>query len=306
MAMLGLACQLAEPTPARACSPLRPTPPTWVMPPTGSTDVPTNSRIVLEYSFSSAITPGTEVRVLGGAAIAVAISDRLLGNAAYRTVRILTPTVALAPRTTYEVAVPAACDVGGATDAGCPSSLVVMSTFTTGDGPDTTPPQFAGVQSITTRAVEQPCDSCSNGYRAIFHSPQWTPATDVGSPAGALLYNIYAGDGTLLKQLATSASGVQTCERLMCLSIGPPIADFEAPASGYIVRAVDLAGNEEQNSRVVKVTTTCAAPGTPGTGCAVGQHAESSGAAGWVLLGLLGLALAVRPRARARRARAAD
>ena len=34
------------------------------MPPTGSTDVPTNSRIVLEYSFSSAITPGTEVRVL--------------------------------------------------------------------------------------------------------------------------------------------------------------------------------------------------------------------------------------------------
>jgi len=270
-----------ETVPASACEPAPPGPARLrdVLPADGATGVPTNTQVRLDYDGSE--TTGlqdVEVRPVGGAALTTTIA--LLRNAGYplRQLVVVHLQAPLAPQTQYEV-------VAGN----------VVSTFRTGDGADTTPPTFAGIASVTTSVTDCSDSSCCGPNRIAYVRMSWDGASDDFSTA-MVRYNVYAGNALVVPMTSVGAVGFQVCSGQ--LSGTGPLANFEGGSGKYLVRAVDLAGNEDTNNVTQDVTVSCDGAG----GCAcVTTGGFPAGLAVPLLLVLCGLA---STKTRLRRARA--
>jgi hypothetical protein len=307
VAAVGIAV-VAAPRPADACSPL-----TFsrmsTLPADGATGVPTNTQVAIEYAGSNAEAALTQlvVRPMGGQGIAAPASV-VAESGAGRVLVLAKPASALTPNTKYEVLdkfpnLPCA-------SSPCAGAAHVVATFTTGDGPDTKAPTFAGLTSVPRKA--QSCDNtaCCGPYTAVELDLMWDPAT---GETGEVRYNVYS-DNKLVLARVTSAKAFIQCSGTGAQATTPGAILFGTGSIGQVyVRAVDLAGNEDDNFIEFLPRLLClefpgdagvdvpdapgsSAPGTgTGGGCAV---AGSGGGAGPALL-LLAL-LAVRRRRCAR------
>jgi hypothetical protein len=302
----------ARPTPAGACSPPPPYSAFGVVPRNGATSVPTNVKVRINHLLDEPVWREFIIRPVGGEAVAVTRSELANAFHAWRHVTVLTPDAPLAPATTYEIAGKLRPGCVGAGDC-IAETYQVHATFTTGAGPDTTPPTFAGIRSIVTPEREVCTTSgCCGPYTGLGFDIDWDEATD---DTGIAAYHIYEGDRRVS---VLGGGGFALCSGH--LQGGGPGADFVYAESGrYVVRAVDLAGNEDTNDVGIDLVLDCAAgtPAAPNTpldpntpravagdddldgegGCAVGGRP----AGGWLALFLLLVSL----RARAGAARAA-
>jgi hypothetical protein len=132
------------------------------------------------------------------------------------------------------------------------SSYSVSATFTTGSGPDTVAPTYAGLTN--PRGFVQSCDNdaCCGPYRAVLYGfDPGTPHDDIGL-AGWNIYRVGTGKIADLGGF----SGFELCSGLP--SGGGPPGEFMAPVGMFYAHAVDLAGNEDANMQLVTIPVTCA------------------------------------------------
>jgi hypothetical protein len=230
---------------ARACSLPSGTDRVAVVPLDGAVDVPTNAEIRVYYNFGEyAATGDLErpvdpiVRVVGGASIGVTSMWRL--NPGWIEVIVLTPTDPLMPGTAYEI-------LDTVHGSMLTSEHRVVATFTTGDGPDVTPPVFAGALPAGPSDLDV-CDdtACCGPYVISRSALRWDAATDDHSwlayevePFSRLIY----GNGAEWVCSGSHMFGGRA------LGAGP-----------HRVRAIDLAGNTDDNDVWVTLTFSCEPP----------------------------------------------
>lgn len=232
----------------RACSPPPPTQLSAVLPADGTTGVPTNAQVRLDYyGFETTGLQDVEVRPVGGAALATTIA--LLDNAGYplRHLVVVRLQAPLAPQTQYEVR----------------AGSTIVSTFRTGDGADTMPPTFAGISSVTTSVSDCADSACCGPNRIAYVHMDWGGASDDFSTA-TVRYNVYAGSALVVPMTLGRAVGYQVCSGE--LSGAGPLGNFEGGSGRYRVRAVDLAGNEDTNNVTQEVMVSCAPQPDGGSG----------------------------------------
>jgi hypothetical protein len=189
------------------------------------------------------------VRPVGGSAVvATAAEQRNISNPYLRTY-VVSPTAPLAPATSYEIAskVKPSCDID------CVSaSYELLGTFTTGSGPDTTPPTFAGANAVKVfDAVICDNTACCGPYTGIPVQVDIGSATD---ESGVAAYYIYV-DGQRVSVYGTR--GLAICSG--SISGGGAVDWVNAQSGRYVVHAVDLAGNEDTNDFGAQVALDCAA-----------------------------------------------
>ena len=138
---------MAAPDTARACSCIgAPTEPA-----NGATNVPLNTRLWTHDPSPGLPLQYLELRVKGGADVPLATAGALQFASGAR-MAVLTPAHLLAPRTTYELA-----SFTGA----------VISTFTTGDTPDSVPPAAPAGRPVRACARLTPNSSCGNSHQSV-------------------------------------------------------------------------------------------------------------------------------------------
>lgn len=243
-----------------------------VDPPDGATGVPTNAEVLVRYKGTFDLDPQVRIRQPGMPVLDAdvkQISGFTLGDDELFIVR---PTAALAANTTYEVldrvTVPCTdCTLGG---------FEVVATFTTGTGTDTSPPDFAGLASLDSNQGQN-SGTCGD-YTYLTFALSWKSASD-DEPTAWLRYNVYNTRGLI----AARVSSDQITGETICsgrADFDPLEADFEAGTGLYWVRAVDLAGNEDQNTHEL-ATGSCGTPALPdaGAGGTVSADAGPVGAA---------------------------
>jgi hypothetical protein len=181
----------------------------------------------------------------------------------------------------------------------------VVATFATGATKDVTPPTFGGLKAATVGNQIVSERSCWP-YSAVPAQLSWDAATDDRSPE-LVYYNVYRGSvGTTAvdQPVARYWWHVGLRGELLCSgspepNIGP--RDIEVIESGtYAVRAVDSAGNEDQNTAVVEIPERCgsghADSETDAFGCTISHAGSSRDISGFALLGGLLVGFARRPR----------
>lgn len=284
-------CCVLWPPPAHACSPPQAIGSRDILPGDGATNVPTNVRVALEYHGSSSSPELAEVQIqpVGGQPVAVT-ADRGLTNHRFRFLVFVRPTAPLAANTTFQILtrVPS---VPCGSEPCTTTTFSVAATFTTGSGPDTVPPTYAGLAGVT--ASKQICDSdaCCGPDRVISYGfDRGTPTDDVAY-AGVKLYRVGSG---LVSEL-TSLSGFELCSGQP--SGGGPSGDFTAPVGTFYAHAVDLAGNEDSNMQLVTVPLTCGDAGNDDGGSGAGCSSSVAPYSGPPLM-VLALVLLRRRRRR--------
>jgi len=233
---------------ASACEPPPPTQLRDVLPADGTTGVPTNAQVRLDYyGFETTGLQAVEVRPVGGAALTTTIA--LLGNAGYplRQLVVVRLQAPLAPQTQYEVR----------------AGSTVVSTFRTGDGADTMPPTFAGIASVTTSVTDCADSACCGPNRIAYVHMDWGGVSDDFGTA-TVRYNVYAGSALVVPMTLDGAVGYQVCSGE--LTGTGPSGNFQGGSGGYRVRAVDLAGNEDTNNVTQDVMVSCTPQSDGGNG----------------------------------------
>ncbi|MBI2894689.1 MAG: hypothetical protein HYY06_14135 [Deltaproteobacteria bacterium] len=232
-----------------------------VVPMDGSAGVPTNAeaRILYVgidlYALDDETAGALMLRPVGGDAITATVEVSSLAGGIVVTAR---PEAPLAPLTQYEV-------LDWVDDSQCSDELgcrmeepVVVSRFTTGDSPDDQPPEFAGLTGFGTEAAACDESACCGPYRVITARPSYDPASDDG-PEGSIRYRLYSSDGPALSPVAVGHSsnlwGFIDCD-------GGALGDDEIgrldlQVGDYVVRAVDLAGNEDANEIIARLDASC-------------------------------------------------
>ena len=266
---------------ADACSPPQRVSLIGVSPSRDATGIPTNARIVAAFRGVPGVVPGDGdammdviVRPVGGSAIATTRSH--LANRYYPYLgRVLVqPDAPLAPATQYEVL--SRIEKEPCTATGCLlATHAVVATFTTGAGPDLTPPTFAGLKSVTTNYKSCGGSSCCGPYEAGLVSFDWDVATDQGSGVW-VSYNLYQlGVPDPVMPLSYERIGQFFCGG----SSGDAGGYFSVLPGTYRVRAVDLSGNEDTNDVTFDVTT-CELPAVPDAGAQTNDAGAVVDAAG--------------------------
>ncbi|HEY8924140.1 MAG TPA: hypothetical protein VIU64_07140, partial [Polyangia bacterium] len=226
--------------------------------------MPLNTAFVLTYNGSFTLsTSGIQLRPQGGAPVALEPVSLVGGSSL-----VVRPQAPLSPQTVYEVldsyTVPCqATECNG-------GSPHVVATFTTGDASDLTPPTFGGLASITITPAMVPPLGCISATDYYTFTLRWAPAAD---PGGAdVRYHVYAGSERLASFLsATSIQGSMAC--LVSAATWLPSSSWAKPLT---VRAVDLAGNEDQNQIAMSVDRpSCPRPNDTGVGGAGGSQADA-------------------------------
>jgi MYXO-CTERM domain-containing protein len=267
--LLVAASQLGTAERARACTPPPPFGPIGVIPGDGATGVPTNVKVRLRYNGMPYAPEATDVivRPVGGQAVAATVTSRTGGN--FRKSLLIVPEAPLAPNTPYEVAgrIKPSCQ----TDCISPTHVVYV-TFTTGAGPDTTPPTFAGVIDLAV----QPLYSCKDGqapccgeYTGHSFALAYGTATDDTGIAG---YDVYK-DSEFVE--SDEKAGFALCGGIYS---GGPIFGFFGTRGAYTVHAVDWAGNVDTNSAYRALDYSCA--GGPDAGVSTPDGAGGDGSGG--------------------------
>jgi hypothetical protein len=246
--------------PAAACSPPPPgVSSRFVKPRAGLDGVPTNARVVVEYDGEYLLSPpllDLHLRPTGGADVALTVED--LGTASGRHVVVLTPVDPLQPATTYELLdgrrVP--CD---GSDCQLPAPVVIEA-FTTGDGPDTTPPSFSGPIHLGSQHLAS-CESsaCCGPYHLVAFGLSADRALD--DDGENTLYTL-AQEGPSAPRFPLAAQpsfvGANICD-VGALADVTWLYGFFGGSGDYTITAVDLAGNETA-SPPLAVNVDCPSP----------------------------------------------
>jgi hypothetical protein len=215
-----------------------------LLPATGATGVPLNTRVIARLSGRSHDYYVLRLRVAGANQF-VAATNRDASSGYLKSAVILTPDAPLAPATTYEILddmdAIANCGWGGGTPP-CGDEvnhLAVVASFTTGNSLDTTPPAFAPTFDVSHG--DETCDvpDCCGPYHAFTYDVSFPDATD----EQPVFYDVTMATGTVPQIEALTAhgfSGANFCYRSPATEGGGP--DIEGPGP-VTVRAVDLAGN---------------------------------------------------------------
>jgi hypothetical protein len=203
--------------------------------------VPTNARLFVTYASSAEglADLGSDLALLDGDGTAIPATVEVVEGSV-----LLKPHADLLPNHAYQLAdrrtVP--CAAAG-TDACAPTNATTpFATITTGPGPDRTPPSFGGL-AATSPQPDAICggDTCCGHVVPIKFD--WTNGTD--DVAGVdVRYDVFEQDGAMLVPVARllpldGFHGAQVCDG----SWGGP----DIGPGNYVVRAVDYAGNEDQN-----------------------------------------------------------
>lgn len=251
-----LSAWLSAPLPAHACSGDAALHRRLVQPADGAEGIPVNTEIRIQYTGASApeVRTGLEglaVRPVGGGdPIELTVETRPSDEG---VVVVARPTAPLAVGAAYEI-LDRLADEWCVSDP-CLSEPAVVATFTTSDVEDLVAPAFGGLVEVSASADECDSSACCGPYSVVSHGFGWEPANDDG-PADQIRYNVYGPGGSLVAALVSSARGYETCA-------GAPTGDdeighFQVGPGEWSVRAVDLAGNEDDNEIVVQVEATCA------------------------------------------------
>ncbi|MBI2933606.1 MAG: Ig-like domain-containing protein [Planctomycetes bacterium] len=202
-----------------------------IVPADGATGVPLSAGVTI--TFSQSMDPATITTAnltLSRAAGPVAAGVQLAPD---QTTTTITPVSPLAGSTAYTVTV----TTGATSASGLPMAADFTSSFTTGADIDSTPPTFAGATGAT-----------ATGGSTI--NVQWAAASDNVTPAGQIVYRLYAA----------TASGAQ--------NFSTPTATTAPGATSFVltglmgnttyfivVRAQDSSGNVDSNANQVNATT---------------------------------------------------
>jgi hypothetical protein len=160
--------------------------------------------------------------------------------------------------------------VADAGDAGAGSAmLTVISTFTTGAGPDTTPPVLSGNLTHTSGKMDCNSSACCGPYTGYTVTFNWQNASDTS----IVYYELAQGSSTVLSGFgpvpAGSSSGANVVGEFFCSGMGSMgLGMFRGVAGNYALVAVDLAGNRSA-AITDQVTLDCSAffdGGTPPDG----------------------------------------
>jgi hypothetical protein len=267
---------------ANACSGL---PRGWlgsrqVLPADASLNVPTNTRVVLAYVGSApAVVDHPKLQTRDGVEVATTVSALAndVANSPNYITYVLSPNAPLVPNTEYQVlsafgqipcvqndyfysgmlaykpciSVADAAAGNGGVDGGTPAPSVVVSSFTTGQGPDRTAPALSG--DLTYSTIAQACDGspCCGPYDGYAVTLSWNDASDDEQP---ILYELVQEGKTVLFPVPSSKPSVQgafLCSGgfvmnniSMMSSIYPDMYPVFLGTNGlYQIVAVDLAGN---------------------------------------------------------------
>jgi MYXO-CTERM domain-containing protein len=154
-------------------------------------------------------------------------------------------------------------DAGVVGDGGVVASANAISSFTTGTGPDSTPPALSG--QIDYSADRQSCgaSACCGPFDGYSVGMSWTAATDDGGPVfyelsvEGMVVRYPIQDGQL--QVAGSAvRGAILCSGQKWITTFGSFGfeDFQSKQGNYQIVAVDLAGNRS-SPLSVNVTVDC-------------------------------------------------
>jgi len=255
MKCLVLLAVLAHPAETDACSDWPPgVASRGVIPENGADDVPTNARVAVIYdAHLDEVWPAAlELRVQGGATVPVTPTSPRGGG----VVRMLAPVAPLAASTTYEVldTLIMPCEDEVST---CVGAAQVIATFTTGTGPDVSPPSLGGV-TVTSSFWCNEGTSCEKSPNEQVYSIH-IDARDDDHPASWIRFEyldeagvVIAGPTRLLRPGMECSGGA-----------GLPAYNIELEvARTFQIRAVDLAGNVEAaaHTLVGDVCRSCEAP----------------------------------------------
>ncbi len=250
--------------PAVACSP----PGAWLhrtaQPAEGAIGVPTNAEVRVSYIGcldelgNAQVQPALETAA--GEAVAVTVEkveDSLVFG---RLSFVLRPTAPLTPETEYRVV--DGLDLGDEGDLQCfelaqagSGTAPPLNTFTTGAGPDTSPPTFAGATGAVVS--DDACDdsACCGPYFVQRGQLSYAPATDDVLPV-ELRYHVYAqGQDQPLVRYTQAPVGIACGSDPLS-----PWDGFTVPpgaTAALYLRAVDLAGNVAGPTTPVSVAIDC-------------------------------------------------
>ena len=295
----GLLAFLVAPSEGEACSPPYDGVLYRLLPAPSSSNIPTNTRLVLRWSNmpgDEAFAPILRVRLLGPAGEEIALDlESFTGDTRSLVAR---PQQELQAQTLYQILIPDfACM---RVEEECFSEdFVVAGEFTTGTGPDHTAPVFVG--GVTVGSSEFSClgEECSCDFDFIVASThlQWPVADD----DGPVLYSLQV-DGASpprnQEQFSRDATLAKTC---FGNAVESGIRSTIDEGETYIARAVDLAGNlSEDVITLTDVSVTCSATPDPDPDPDPAPPAKDSDAGGcqsagqrdaggtvWLLLALL-------------------
>ncbi len=281
MRWIGVAVLLAavsSPRAADACSIFDGVYDRQVVPGDGSANVPVNAeiRVIYDVGYDEAagipFDGAVAVRRVGGDVVEVDVEQVVTDS---RMAYVLRPRAELVPNAMYEVLDRVVLPCEGLLCL--EDEAQVVAAFSTGNATDDVAPVFGGIAAFDSAVVEaDDSDSCGP-YEAVLLTLGWEAAADVGDE-GWVRYNVYSGGGTL--ELAY-VDRLDAAGEVPCDGWHPRLGEFRGRGGEYFVRAVDVAGNED-DSDVRWGAEMCGGGG--GGGCGVGGV---SGGAWLVLLALV-------------------
>jgi len=253
----------AVPTVADACSFPRGVRRVDTLPPDRAADVPLNAGVHVTYQTFGEPWPYEQHLTLRAAGTTAIIPAQLIREPMpWSTSVTLQPDGLLAPETTYEVldTVPADCLQP---IAECPAGApAVIATFTTGTTIDRGAPS-TGAVALDSAFEDADASGCSWGASRLVHRIAVAGARD-DRPASWLRVRIYDAEGRPL----TGAFSLDHLNRidnpLAAVALGhectggpggPPSYLIPVANDQVIVRAVDLAGNEDTAAPVLSAQT---------------------------------------------------
>ncbi|HAA55395.1 MAG TPA: hypothetical protein DCE42_11600 [Myxococcales bacterium] len=233
-----------------------------ILPSDKSQNIPLNAQISVEYQYFAGFGRFGEWRdqekiVLIKAGKEIDVEVKTFGQYSalnQRHLIILTPKQALMPSTEYEIHSRIAqtpcsefasspCVVGG---------LAKIGSFKTGTVTDTTAPSFQPAAKVSCGDVES-CGhgACCGPYVRGSLSIRWSKAQNEAH-ADAIRYNIYqSNDMTKPMLTRVDGNGVTFYKTLSGGFHFPDWSHLGVASGKYVIRAVDIAGNEEQNNTLI-------------------------------------------------------
>ncbi len=257
-----------RPRAADACTPPGPIRLDSVWPPDGSSDVPANVRFVVSYSGvatfaeQSIAMRALEIRpVGGGAAVPVLVND--LEGAGRLVVLVgVRPVSDLEVGKDYELLGRIVRCTDGSGMCPIEPTPVAIARFHT-QAADHTAPVFAGATGVTGTPVV-----CAGTCSCEAHTGAQVSFT-VAAPAEPALYLIREAGGPGIAGLGDARAYAE------CTGSGPYFGPRVTMGAKYVVRAVDRAGNEDDNQQAVTVAVGC--PGQGGGGDSGGGDSGGGG-----------------------------
>lgn len=257
LALVALTLHAVTPRRAAACSAPDSSVSLFVLPADGAVDVPRNAVVTLSFSSETgdpwcdvgACDPDTLRDVVltteAGDLVPTTLEDHMTDFVAWLR---LVPDAPLPASTRFQIwsrLSPRPCE------STCLSpDRVVIATFETGTRVDDTPPTFAGLGPLGETPYSGAGDAACGFFSGIGFQLFWEPATDEATVA----YRIETSTGSAAIVLPGEPTprGYVGCAGSPMVSLG--VLQGSGP---FHVTAIDLAGNEDDNTAMASVVSEC-------------------------------------------------